>query len=163
MEKAEAVVTPDGAMLHAQGVAREAPAQSALRQAARRIDKARCREAQDPGEDPLALWRGLVDGRWSLVERFESDGRRVLVAQRNEPPARALRALDERERKLIALLAVGHSLKLCAYELGQPESTTSKMARCAMRKLGVLSRDELVEIHGAIVRTSDPRSSPRVD
>jgi DNA-binding CsgD family transcriptional regulator len=162
MEKAEAVVTPDGAVVHAQGVAREAPAQSALRQAARRIDKARCREGQDPGEDPLALWRGLVEGRWSLVERFESDGRRVLVARRNEPPARALRALDERERKLIALLAVGHSLKLCAYELGQPESTTSKMARSAMRKLGLLSRDELVEIHGAIVRTSDPSSSPQV-
>jgi DNA-binding CsgD family transcriptional regulator len=154
MEKAEAVVAPDGAVLHAEGVAREAPAQLALRQAARRIDKARCREAQDPGEDPLALWRGLVEGRWSLVERFESDGRRVLVARRNEPPARALRALDEHERKLIALLALGHSLKLCAYELGRAESTTSVMARSAMRKLGVVSRAELVEIHGAIVNTS---------
>jgi DNA-binding CsgD family transcriptional regulator len=159
MQGAEAVVAPDGTVLHADGAAREAAARRALRDAARRIDKARCRDNQGTDEEPLALWRGLVEGRWSLVERFESDGRRILVARKNEPPARSLRALDERERKVTALLALGHSLKLCAYELGRAQSTTSELANSAMRKMGVGSRAELVQLHGAIVPTRNHRAS----
>jgi DNA-binding NarL/FixJ family response regulator len=151
----------DGTLLHARGAAREAGARSALRDAARRIDKARCRNSQGRDENPLALWRGLVDGKWSLVERFESDGRRILVARRNDPPVRALRGLDARERKVVALLAVGHSLKLCAYELGRAESTTSEVAQTAMRKMGIGSRAELIEIHGAIVNASDRVATDR--
>ena len=159
VEKAEAVLAPDGGVLHAKGAARAASAQLALRQAARRIDKARCRESKSRDEDPLALWRGLVEGRWSLVERFESDGRRLMLARKNGPLTRPLRALNERERKVVALLALGHSLKLCAYELGRAESTTSQLAQSAMRKIGVVNRADLVEIYGAIVQTRDCAST----
>jgi len=152
----DAVLKADGTVVHAEGSARDADVRAALQEAALRMERARRHHAAD---EALGFWRALVQGRWSLVERFESDGRRVLVARRNEPPARALHALDERERKLIALLALGHSLKLCAYELGRAESTTSMMARSAMRKLGVASRAELVEIHGAIVKASDRASA----
>jgi DNA-binding CsgD family transcriptional regulator len=151
LDQADAVLSADGAILHAQGDARDEEARHALRDAARRIDRARMqRRGSSPG-DALAMWRALVDGRWSLVERFESDGRRIFVARRNDPASRAIRALSEQERKVAALIAIGHSLKLCAYDLGKAESTISELAHSAMRKLGVRSRAGLVELHGAIV------------
>jgi hypothetical protein len=38
--------------------------------------------------------------RWSLVEAFESDGRRYLVARKNDPKVDYPRALSERERQV---------------------------------------------------------------
>lgn len=147
----DAIVTADRGVLHAERDARHPDARRALREAARRVDLARSRNREIGVEEALALWRGLVEGRWSLVERFDSDGRRFFVARRNDPTARRTRALGENERKVVALLAVGHSIKLCAYELGFAQSTASDLARSAMRKLGVSSRAELVDLHGAIV------------
>ena len=146
--------------MHARGDARDADARSALRDAALRFDRARSRRGADSPEGALALWRALVEGRWSLVERFESDGRRIMVARRNDPASRASRALSEHERKVVALLALGHSLKVCAYELGRAESTISEMAHSAMRKLRVRTRAELVELHGAIVPTANESPTP---
>jgi DNA-binding CsgD family transcriptional regulator len=159
LDQADAVLAADGSVLHARGDARDADARGALRDAARRIDRARTRRGADSPEGALALWRALVEGRWSLVERFESDGRRIMVARRNDPASRASRALSEHERKVVALLALGHSLKVCAYELGRAESTISEMAQSALRKLRVRTHAELVELHGAIVPTT--KESPR--
>jgi DNA-binding CsgD family transcriptional regulator len=147
----DAIVTAHRGVLHAERDARHPDARRALREAARRVDLARSRHRQIGVEEALALWRSLVEGRWSLVERFDSDGRRLFVARRNDPTARRTRALGENERKVVALLAVGHSIKLCAYELGFAQSTASDLAHCAMRKLGVSSRAELVDLHGAII------------
>lgn len=158
----DAVLTAGGDLLHAVGDARDPESRSALREAARRIDRARSRRGGADPEQALGLWRALVDGRWSLVERFESDGRRILIARRNDPTAGCNRGLSEQERKIVALLALGHSLKMCAYELGRAESTVSELARSALRKMGITGRSELVEIHGAIVRakgTPPPPSS----
>ncbi|RYZ06776.1 MAG: response regulator transcription factor [Myxococcales bacterium] len=151
LSEADAVLTGDGTLLHAERDARDPDAQRALREAARRMDRARCRGQGASPDEALGLWRALVDGRWSLIERFESDGRRVLVARQNPPRARKHRALSEQEQKVVALLALGHSVKLCAYELGRAESTTSEIARSALRKLGLSSRAELLEMHGALM------------
>jgi DNA-binding NarL/FixJ family response regulator len=85
-----------------------------------------------------------VDGRWSLVDRFESDGRRFMVAHRNEPDVRDPRALSKRERQVVAFAATGHSNKLIGYELGVSPSSVAKHLGVAARKLGVRSRAELV-------------------
>jgi len=150
-EGRDAVLAPDGKILHAEGEARTEESRLALREAALRMDRARSRRTRATPDEALAMWRALVGGRWSLIERFDSDGRRILVARRNDPTARALCALNERERKVLALLAVGHSLKLCAYELGCAESTISAAMHSAFSKLGLASRAELVELHGALV------------
>jgi DNA-binding CsgD family transcriptional regulator len=150
-EGADAVLSADGSTLHAERDARDAETREALRNAARRIDRARMRASEGSPDDALALWRALVDGRWTLVEWFDTDGRRLFVARRNDPASQAHRALTELERKVVALLALGHSQKLCAYELGRSQSTVSAVARTALKKLGVRTRAELVELHGAIV------------
>jgi DNA-binding NarL/FixJ family response regulator len=151
LDDSDAVLSSDGATLHAEGDARTSEVRSALREAARRIDRARARSATDSPEEGLALWRALVDGRWSVVERFDSDGRRLFVARRNDPASREHRALDELERKLVALVALGHSQKMCAYEVGRSVSTVSALIRSATKKLGVRTRAELVALHGALV------------
>lgn len=154
VQGADAVLSEDGSVRHAEREARSIESRVALREAVRRMERARRRSIRADPEAALGLWRAMVDGRWSLLERFESGGRRILVAHRNDPASRPSRVLTELERKAVALLAVGHSQKLCAYELGRAESTIHEVAVSAMTKMGVGSRAALVELHGALV--SDP-------
>jgi len=73
------------------------------------------------------------------------------VARRNDPAHRALHALTERERKIVALLALGRAQKYVAYELGLSETAVSLGLRRAMEKLGVKTRAQLVALHGPVV------------
>lgn len=131
----EAVLAPDGKILHAEGVARDEASREALRRAARAIDQAKLKHA-----DPLAAiesWTAMVEGRWSLVDQFESDGRRFLVARVNEPKLSSRADLSGREQHISALAALGRSNKEIAYELGlQPTTVASYLGR-ARKKLGV--------------------------
>jgi DNA-binding CsgD family transcriptional regulator len=106
---------------------------------------------------PSGLWCDLVEGRWSLVARFESHGRRVLVACRNDPATRPSHQLSDLERRVVALLAGGHSLKLCACEVGRAESTIHSLAASAMRKMGIESRAALVELYAVLISSRTPR------
>lgn len=147
----DAVLDPGGKLLHAERDARDEATRESLREAAVRIDRARTRRVSAEIDEPAALWNALVDGSWSLVERFESDGRRLLVARRNDPTTHQTRALTENEKKVVALIALGHSPKLVAYELGFTESWVSALLKSAMAKMGVENRAALVELQGAIV------------
>ncbi|MCZ7680272.1 MAG: helix-turn-helix transcriptional regulator [Sandaracinaceae bacterium] len=136
---------PDGKCHHTEGATRSEETRSELRRAALEIDRARCRTRGDV-EEALALWRGLVDGTWSLVERFESDGRRYLVARRNEPGVLDPRGLSLREKQVVSFAALGHSNKLIAYELGIGKSAVTLHLTAAMQKLGVRDRLELARL-----------------
>jgi DNA-binding NarL/FixJ family response regulator len=84
------------------------------------------------------VWRGLVAGRWSLVEQVDTDGRRYLIAHRNDPTTPDLRALTSRERQVVGYADLGHSNKLIAYELGLSPSTVGvqlKRGRAKLRRL----------------------------
>ena len=117
---------------------------SALRETAITVDRARGRLAREGAEaDVLREWRALVDGRWSIVDRFDSDGRRFLVARRNDPGTAPVPLLDERERAVLGYRVVGHSLKLIAYEMGFTVGHTSRLAQSAMEKLGLRSPADL--------------------
>ncbi len=159
----DAVLAPDGRLLHAEADARDEASRDALREAARRMDRSRLRTSSTSPEEAIDMWNALVEGRWSLVERFESDGRRILVARRNDPATHATRALTEGERKVAALLGLNHSQKLIAYELGLSEGRVSTLARSAMDKLAVKSRAELIELQGAIVAASEPQEGASID
>lgn len=145
-ERGEAVVEPNGKVVDATGAARDVLARGALREAARGIDRARSRAARDDVGATMDLWQALVGGRWSLVDSFESDGRRYLVAVPNEPVLGELGALTERERRVLGALALGHANKLIAYELGVAVSTVATYIARAQKKLGVESRVELVKL-----------------
>lgn len=138
----DAVLDPSGRSLHAEGAAREPLHREALTRAVRAFDRARAERGQDADES-LAAFEGLVAGRWSIVQSFESDGRRYLVAIQNQPGQIAAAALSANEAHALLLRAQGLTNKLIAYELGLAESSVHHLIREGMRKLGVPRESDL--------------------
>jgi DNA-binding CsgD family transcriptional regulator len=153
-EPLAAVFDPNGKLHDATGEAREAAARDTLRDAVLRIEKARGSQRLEAPERALDAWQALVDGKWSLVDQVELDGRRYIVARKNEPRAPGPTALSDRERQVLGYARLGHHNKLIAYELGLADSTVRVLMSRAMAKLGVHSRDELLK---AIEPTPDQR------
>ncbi len=145
----DATLSTTGALLHAEGEAKERARR--LKDAVVAIARARRDAARDPMAG-LAFWTAMVDGRWTLVERFDADGKRYLVAKRNDPRGVAHVLLHPKERAVLERAALGGSLRHVAYELGLPVSSVSETLARAMKKLGVRSRAELVDLHAALVR-----------
>jgi DNA-binding CsgD family transcriptional regulator len=141
--KAEAVLDPGGKVLHRESEVTRDDA-STLSDAAKGIDRARGRLRRVDPERALALWQGLVAGRWSLVDEFDSDGRRFVVAKRNTITPRPWDALNDREAQILAYLAEGQAPKLIAYQLGLSTAAVAAALARTMRKLSVDSRLELV-------------------
>ncbi|MCC6625527.1 MAG: hypothetical protein IT385_30085 [Deltaproteobacteria bacterium] len=108
-----------------------------------RVERTR---AGRPGanEEVLVAWDALVAGRYSMVDRFERDGRRFVLAYANPPDAPDPRGLTPRERAIAALVARGHALKLVAYELGVSVGTVTSTLSHVLAKLGLRNRTELV-------------------
>jgi DNA-binding CsgD family transcriptional regulator len=140
----EAVLAPDGRCVHAEGPAKHGAARERLRAAARCLDRARGPLRRNDPEEAVAIWMALCSGRWSIVDHFDTDGRRFLVARRNGPQAEKPAGLTLRERQVAAFLALGYQNKLIAYSLGLSESTVETHTRHAMKKLKARSRVELV-------------------
>lgn len=97
----------------------------------------------DPGRVARAVWHGLLEGGWMLLDSFEHDDRWFVVA-RERPTGARRPSLTERERQVFAFAARGHSNKFAAYELGLTPSTVATHLRRAMAKLGVATRAELM-------------------
>ena len=95
----------------------------------------------------LESWRALTGGRWSLVDQFDHDGKRYIVAYKNAPaaPTSAVASLTEREAQVLGYLAQGHSNKLIGYELGLAPSTVAMHLGTAAGKLGTKTRVDLVK------------------
>ncbi len=93
---------------------------------------------RDP-EAAVRIWEALVAGRWSLLDHFDSDGRRFIVAHRNDAEVADARGLTHRERQVVAQVALGQSNKMIAYELGLSTSTVANHLASARAKLGLPS------------------------
>lgn len=103
------------------------------------------RGAGDDGpREARALWRGLTAGEWSIVDVFDREGRRFVVARRNAPSEWSSHRLSASERQVVEAAARGHANKRIALDRGISESTVSRRLSRAGAKLGVPSRVELV-------------------
>jgi DNA-binding CsgD family transcriptional regulator len=142
----DCILSPGGRVEHAEGAATGIRAREQLRAAVVARDKARTRAVRSSPDEALALWRGLVSGQWSLLDRFESDGRRYVVARRNEPVPTNPMALTLRERQILGHLLQGDALKVAAYALGIDVSTVSATAKTLLLKLGVRDVSELAQL-----------------
>jgi hypothetical protein len=78
----------------------------------RAFDQARAQRGGQDADESLASFEGLVAGRWSIVQNFESDGRRYLVAIQNQPGQIAAAALSPNEAHSLLLRAQGLTNKL---------------------------------------------------
>ena len=88
-------------------------------------------------------WRGLVCGRWRLVDHFDADGRRYVIATITEGDApRRPGSMSEREYEVLSRAASGLTNKEIAMELGVAQSTVRVLVHRAARKLGTVDRAE---------------------
>lgn len=143
VDQADAILDPSGKTSHAVGDAKEKEARDELRRAVRRIDRVRATKRTD-SEGATRAWKALVSMRWSLLDHFESDGKRYIVARRNVPRLPVQNELSEREHQVIAFMALGHSTKVVAYELGLSDATVRVLLHRAMRKLRVTTRADAI-------------------
>ncbi len=127
------------------GQAQEQNTTRRLREAAVAVDRARGRMRERDPENALEIWKALVRGRWSLVDWFDTDGRRFVLAIPNQPHVTDPRGLTERENQVVTYAVLGHSNKMIAYRLGLSPSRVSTILRTAMRKLGFRTRTQLVK------------------
>ena len=156
----EAVLHPDGRLAHAERAAKDQASRAALQQLAREIDRARGRLRRTDPENAVRIWEGLAEARWSLVDQFESDGRRFVVARRNDVRLAGARVLTTRERHVAAYAAIGHPNKYIAYALGVTASTVATHLAAAKRKLGIRTRAELARYVGSLVAAAQAREAP---
>lgn len=157
-ETADAILTPGGRVEHARDEAQPVDAREHLKAAVRQNERARGRLRVSEPEQAVDLWKGLVSGRWTLLDHFETDGKRYLVARRNELRLTGLGALTERERQAVAYAALGHTNKLIAYEMGLSPSTVGVLLHRAAKKLRTTTREELVAAYAAGSREPPPSS-----
>lgn len=147
----DAVLTTDGAIAHAHANKVKRPElRRALREGTRHIEQARGSVRREQPDTAIALWKALIRGEYSLVEKVDTDGRRFMLARRNAPVVKQPSALSPRESQVVHLVALGHSNQLIAYELGLAETTISTLLSRARAKLNVDSRSDLIELAGAL-------------
>ncbi|MBI5489160.1 MAG: helix-turn-helix transcriptional regulator [Deltaproteobacteria bacterium] len=143
---AEAILDAAGRLHDATEPAQGKASREALRAAAVTVTRACGRLRREDPDEAVGVWRALVAGRWSLVDHFDHDGRRFLIARRNDPQSRAPVDLTLRERQVLGYACLGHSNKLIAYELGlSPTTVSTHLARSAA-KLGADSRAALIRL-----------------
>lgn len=145
-ERVEAIMTPDGKVQHARDASKPTSARERLRDAVRSSDRARTKKQRSDPNTALDLWEGLVRGRWSLVDHFDSDQRRFVVAIKNDPDLADPRGLSMRERQAAEFCGMNRSAKEIAYILGLSNSAVGNTLSRAQQKLGLNSRTELAAL-----------------
>jgi DNA-binding CsgD family transcriptional regulator len=123
------------------------------------VAKARSRGRVRSGEGTGGgrRWRLSARACWSLVDSFELDGARYVVAREHPILARGFEALTAREREAVTCLARGSSTKEAAYALGITDVTVRVLIARAATKLGVRTRRELLahaEVEAHVARTT---------
>jgi DNA-binding CsgD family transcriptional regulator len=94
-------------------------------------------------EQALALWRALLDGRWSLLAQTNAHGKRVLLVRRTGNGSSLWPGLTDHEKHAARSVLMGHSNKTIGFELGISPAATTAFVGSALRKLGMRSRAEL--------------------
>lgn len=145
-----AILAPGGALLHAEERDGE-DAREGLRRAAVAFDHARTKKMREDADQATRRWRPLVAARWSLLDDFDTDGKRFIVAIENAPPTHAHhKDLSLREQQIMTQAHLGHTDKVIAYELGISVSTVRVLLHRAMHKLGATNRREALRIFDAL-------------
>jgi DNA-binding CsgD family transcriptional regulator len=137
-DRADAVFTPDGKIHHAE-VEADRPVLEAGFGAWHHARRGDVRP-----EAALEIWQGLHDGRWSIVDHIDTDGKAFVLAVRNQPANDVPSGLTDRQRAAVALAALGYRNKQIAYALGLTAAAVAMLLVRARDAAGVRTRTELV-------------------
>ena len=80
-----------------------------------------------------------------MVDWFDSDGRRFVLAHPNPANVGDPRGLTEQEAQVVTFAALGETGKMISYRIGMSEAFVSRALESAMRKLRVKTRAQLIE------------------
>ncbi len=147
-----AVLSPDGKLLDLEDPD-VGPKQGELARQVRSIEHSRL-SSQRRKPDALDQWRALIDGKYSVVPREDSDGKRHYLLILNAPVNRAHARLSGAEVNVLSFAARGFSGKGTAYALGVSEASVSTVLARVAAKLGLRSRAELVQVGAALFGVS---------
>ena len=153
--RAEAILDPKRfRVTEAVGEAQDPASSTRLREQALQVDRARGRLRRRDPDEALEIWKGLVAGRWSMVDWFDTDGRRFILAKPNPPHLPDPRGLTERETQVAYYATCGDSHKIIAYRLGISRTSVTNLLRSVKRKLGMKTQAELVAVLSPLWRGS---------
>lgn len=136
-ELTDAVFRPDGRMSEAR-VQLHGPMRERLRELVRRRELERSSRTGSHG-----MWSELIEGRWTLVDHFEANGRRVVIALRNTPMGESLCRLTDREVDALAQARNGASNKEIGLRMNLSTSSVTRLLQTVTRKLNAALADIL--------------------
>ncbi len=136
----ETILTPDGRIEHACDPAKSVNARASARGGA--TGRSRAHRCLPPGQRcrPRSVGRA---GGGAVVDRFDSDGRRYLIAVKNDPQMPDPRGLNLRERQVVEFFGMGRPTKEIAYILGLSTLTVANTLTHAQAKLSMATKTEL--------------------
>jgi DNA-binding NarL/FixJ family response regulator len=109
------------------------------------MDAARSRKKADDQRAAIRRWKSFVADRWTMLDHFESDGKRFVLAMENRPKPPSLGLLSQRERQVLSRALRGSENKTIAADLGLAPSTVRVLLARAAAKIGARSRKDLIE------------------
>lgn len=128
------------------GPARRDDIRDRLREAVRQRESNRLGDSSSKRADLQRYWANVASGKWAILDRFDSDGRRFVIALPISKYANALRGMTKRERQIFEALARGPSNKEIAWELGISQSAVSSHINHIYQKLEIADRSMAVRI-----------------
>lgn len=112
----------------------------------RALAVARSNRSNTTDSERLEVWTALVDGRYTLIDRFCESDRHYVVAYANEPGVRDPRGLGRTEEIVARYVVNGHTQKEIAYELGISVGSVGAILHRVYEKLGVAGRSQLLDV-----------------
>jgi len=143
--RVEAMLDANGQFRHSEGEAAAKTARERIRNGASTGDSARSGQRRRRGAETLDAWHPVTAGRLTIVDRFEENGQRYVVAREDETGAAGFDALTDRERQVVVKAALGSSNKEIAGALGISEATVRVLMARGAHRLGVHTRKALLE------------------
>ncbi len=140
-----------GRVLDAAGDAGEIEVRAQLRELVRTLERARAAAEHGDVDSALKMWEQLARGEWVLVDQFDADGKRHVVAAPC-PAAASLRALSSQQEAVARAAGEGLSSREIGKQLGLSERAVDNQLARAMQKLGIPNRVALVRLFTALER-----------
>ncbi|MET0287569.1 MAG: LuxR C-terminal-related transcriptional regulator [Polyangiales bacterium] len=157
-----AVLRPDGKILHLDVDALGDAGGATLSAQTVALEQARSAPGRRDEPRALAVWKALVHGRWSLIERVDHDGQRLYHAIENSPHVHPQRALTETEERVLELSVRGGTGKEIAYELDLSQSRISEALKSARERLGVRDLGALLQLGARLNKLLPPLSTTKL-
>ncbi|MBA2665165.1 MAG: hypothetical protein H0U74_22955 [Bradymonadaceae bacterium] len=117
-----------------------------LRDAVQMREKVRSGNTGAKRIDLETYWANVLSGHWAILDRFDTDGRRYVIALPIAQYGTTLRGLSEREREVLDQLGDGLANKVIAAELGISTPAVASHLNNIYTKLSIHDRGAVVQL-----------------